>query len=183
MSDTTDTSDSWGQQLIDCLIRKAKISFNPGNLIAEKHILIDQIESNAVEDASKNLDSFKEEQRSTNETVMIQRTKQINQKDDNTITDKLSERKYAQVFEIFEDFVSARMNKTKKVNEKVVKPKVIIDEKKVKLSNHISKVKDDSVKRSLDDCPDEMRAPIIDKDLSDKNTKIDIPVDKAKKKK
>ena len=120
MSDTTETSDSWGQQLIDCLLRKAKHPFNPGNVIAEKHILIDQIESNAVEDASKNLDSFKEEHRSTNETVMIQRTKQINQKDDNKITDKLSERKYAQVFETFEDLVSARMNKPKKVMKKLL---------------------------------------------------------------
>ena len=59
MSDTTNTSDHWGQQFIDCLVRKAKNSFKPGKVIDEKHVLIDHIESNAVEDASENLDSIK----------------------------------------------------------------------------------------------------------------------------
>ena len=88
MSDTTNTSDHWGQYFIDCLIRKAKSSFSSGNVIDEKHVLIDQNESNAVEDASKNLDSIEKDQRSQNNPVMSsnnpvmssRRTKQTSQK-------------------------------------------------------------------------------------------------------
>ena len=105
MSYTTDTSDHWGQHFIDCLVRKAKESFNPGKVIDEKHVLIDHIESNAVEDASENLDSIKKDQRSqTNAVVFPIRTEQqINQKNDDIITDELSERKFAQIYKSHDD--------------------------------------------------------------------------------
>ena len=43
----------------------------------------------------------------------------------------------------------------------------------------MDKVKDDSIKCSLDDCPDETRAPVVSKSEGNNEVKIDITAVKA----
>ena len=85
MSEETNTSDSWGYQVLNCLKKKLGLAYYTNGfdtILDQQHKLTDKIESISVEDASENVDrSGGDNQRSlSRKPVMIQRTKQIQKK-------------------------------------------------------------------------------------------------------
>ena len=85
MSEKAYHSDSWGHQLLDCIMKKVEQTFHSDkndSTFDQKHKLTDKNESISVEDASENVDrSGGDNQRSlSRKPVMIQRSKQIKKK-------------------------------------------------------------------------------------------------------
>ena len=130
-----------------------------------------------MEDASKNLDRFSgDNQRFPKlKPVMIHRAKQITSVN-NMIVDDLSERKYEEAppAATFGIFCDQRMKNHKKGIANATKLRVTILEEKVDLNPSFLKVKYDSVKCSLDDFPDETRAPIVSKSVGNNLSLIHI---------
>ena len=61
MSEKTNTSDSWGYQVLNCLKKKLGQAYYTNGfdtILDQQHKLTDKIESILVEDASENVDKF-----------------------------------------------------------------------------------------------------------------------------